>query len=231
MKRVVILTLIAVMALGVTLVAAPKIAVDNAVYDFGTVLEGVFVTHKFILSNVGDELLTITNVRVDCGCTGTDLSKTNLEPGESVELEANLDTLRYRGRISKSIHVESNDPENARLTLRLTGIVTQQASYHIVISDLNYLFYLLIDLRDPEDYAASHLMGAINIPLAELGDWVSRLPQGVLIILYDQDGMQGDLAAQVLIDKGFPDTKSLMGGFDEWMNVYKEKFTLSTPVD
>ena len=46
MKKVVILTLIAVLALGATLVAAPKIAVDNAVYDFGTVLEGVFVTHK-----------------------------------------------------------------------------------------------------------------------------------------------------------------------------------------
>jgi rhodanese-related sulfurtransferase len=74
-------------------------------------------------------------------------------------------------------------------------------------------------------------MGAINIPLAELGDWVSRLPQGVLIILYDQDGMQGDLAAQVLIDKGFPDAKSLMGGFDEWVNVYKDKFIISAAAD
>jgi rhodanese-related sulfurtransferase len=231
MKRVVILTLIAVMALGVTLVAAPKIAVDNAVYDFGTVLEGVFVTHKFILSNVGDEPLTITNVRVACGCTATALSKTNLEPGESVELEASLDTLRYNGRISKSISVESNDPENARLTLRLTGVVTQQEPYHFPISTFNSWFYLLIDLRDPEAYAASHLMGAINIPLAELGDWVSRLPQGVVIILYDQDGMQGDLAAQVLNDKGFPDAKSLMGGFDEWVNVYKDKFTISTAAD
>ncbi len=231
MKKVVILTLIAVLALGATLVAAPKIAVDNAVYDFGTVLEGVFVTHKFLLSNVGDEPLTITSVRTSCGCTATALSKTNLEPGESVELEANLDTLHFKGRISKSIYVESNDPEDVRLTLRLTGIVTQQAPYHIAISDFNYLFYLLIDIRDNEDYATSHLMGAINIPLAELDDWVSRLPEGVLIILYDQDGTQGDLAAQVLIDKGFPDAKSLMGGFDEWMNIYKNKFTISRADD
>ena len=231
MKKVVVLTLIAVMALGATLVAAPKIAVDNAVYDFGTVLEGVFVTHKFLLSNVGDETLTITSVRVACGCTATALSKTTLEPGESVELEANLDTSHYGGRISKSIYVESNDPEDARLTLRLTGVVTQQETYHIAISDFNYLFYLLIDLRDPEDYAVSHLMGAINIPLAELGDWTDRLPQGVLIILYDQDGTQSDLAAQVLNDKGFPDAKSLMGGFAEWMNVYKDKFTISTAAD
>jgi hypothetical protein len=103
MKKVVILTLIAVLALGATLVAAPKIAVDNAVYDFGTVLEGVFVTHKFLLSNVGDEPLTITSVRVTCGCTATALSKTNLEPGESVELEANVDTLHFTSTSNRTI--------------------------------------------------------------------------------------------------------------------------------
>jgi len=231
MKKVVVLTLIAVVALGTGLVAAPKIAVDNAVYDFGTVLEGVFVTHKFLLSNVGDEPLTITRVRVDCGCTATALSKTTLAPDESVELEASLDTSHYGGRISKSIYVESNDRENARLTLRLTGVVRQPEPYHINISDLDYLFYLLIDLRDNEAYATSHLMGAINIPLAELGDWLTRLPQGILIVLYDQDGKQSDLAAQVLNDKGFPNAKSLMGGLDEWMNIYKDKFTISTADD
>jgi len=231
MKKVVVLTLIAVVALGATLVAAPKIAVDKAVYDFGTVLEGVFVTHEFLLSNVGHEPLTITRVRVACGCTTTALSKTTLAPGESVELEASLDTSYYGGKISKSIYVESNDPENTRLTLRLTGVVTQPEPYHITISDVDYLFYLLIDLRDNEAYAASHLMGAINIPLAELGEWLSRLPQRVLIIFYDQDGTQSDLTAQVLSDKGFPDAKSLMGGLDEWMNVYKDKFTISTADD
>ena len=142
MKKVVVLTLIAVVALGATLVAAPKIAVDKAVYDFGTVLEGVFVTHEFLLSNVGHEPLTITRVRVACGCTTTALSKTTLAPGESVELEASLDTSYYGGKISKSIYVESNDPENTRLTLRLTGVVTQPEPYHITISDVDYLFYL-----------------------------------------------------------------------------------------
>jgi rhodanese-related sulfurtransferase len=212
MKKVVVLTLIAVVALGATLGAAPKIAVDNAVYDFGTVLEGVFVTHKFILSNVGDETLTITSVRTSCGCTTTALSKTTLASGESVELGVNLDTAGYGGRSPTwNVYVESNDPSTPRLILRILGTVVRLQPYHIAISDF--------------------LMGAINIPLAELGDWVSRLPQGVLIILYDQDGTQSDLAAQVLNDKGFPDAKSLMGGFDEWMNVYKDKFTISTADD
>jgi len=232
MKKVVVLTLIAVVALGATLVAAPKIAVDNAVYDFGNVPEGVFVTHKFILSNVGDEPLTITSVRTSCGCTTiTTLSQTTIVPGESVELEASLDTVNFHGTINKSIYVESNDPDTARLTLRMTGTATRLQPYHFSISTLNSWLYLLIDLRSPEAYAASHLMGAINIPLAELGDWVSRLPEGVMIILYDQDGTQSDLAAQVLNDKGFPDAKSLMGGFTEWCRVYKDRFIISTAAD
>lgn len=231
MKKVAILTLLATVALGGVLVAAPKIEVDNPVYDFGAVLEGAFVTHKFILSNGGDEPLSIERVWTSCRCTTTALAKTNLALGESVALEAIVDTAGFGGAISKSIYVESNDPATARLTLRMVGTVTRAQPYHIAIGDLNYLFYLLIDLREPEAYAASHLMGAINIPYTELGDWTSRLPQGVLLILYDQDGTQSDLAAQVLIDKGFPDAKSLLGGFDEWTSVYKDKFIISTAVD
>ena len=223
MKKVGVLVLMAVVALGATVAAAPSITVDNAIYDFGTVIEGVFVTHEFILSNTGDEPLTITRVRVACGCTTTTLSKTTLAPGESVRLEGSLDTYHYKGRISKNIYVESNDPQDARLALRFTGVVTQPQPYHISISDLDYSFYLLIDLRDNKAYQASHLMGAINIPLAELGDWMIRLPQGILIILYDQRGAQSDIAAQALNDKGFSDAKSLMGGLDEWINVYKDR--------
>ena len=231
MKKVGILTLIAVLTLGGTLMAAPKIEVDNPVCDFGAVLEGAFVTHKFILSNGGDEPLSIERVWTSCGCTTTALAKTNLAPGESVALEAIVDTAGFGGAISKSIYVESNDPATARLTLRMVGTVTRAQPYHIAIGDLNYLFYLLIDLREPEAYAASHLMGAINIPYTELGDWTSRLPQGVLLILYDQDGSLSDQAAQNLNNIGFPDAKSLLGGFDEWTSVYKDKFIISTAVD
>jgi len=53
----------------------------------------------------------------------------------------------------------------------------------------------------------------------------------VLLILYDQDGSLSDQAAQNLNNIGFPDAKSLLGGFDEWTSVYKDKFIISTAVD
>jgi len=57
MKKIGIVSLIAIGALGIAVIAGPNISVDNAVYDFGEVLEGIAVIHTFILSNVGDESL------------------------------------------------------------------------------------------------------------------------------------------------------------------------------
>lgn len=220
--------LLIIVALGATVAAAPKIDVEDSMYDFGEVLEGIAVTHTFTLRNVGDEPLVIKRVRADCGCTTADLPKDNLSPGESTELEISIDTAGFGGDIAKRIYIESNDPTTPTLTLRVTGTVRQPERYHTAVSDLDYLFYLLIDLRDPEAYATAHLMGAINIPYAELGDWTSRLPQDVLIILYDQDGSVSDEAAQMLNSAGFPEAKSLLGGLGEWTRQFQEKLILSS---
>lgn len=39
--------------------AAPRVRVDQAVYDAGTVSEGVEVLHEFVIRNVGDKDLVI----------------------------------------------------------------------------------------------------------------------------------------------------------------------------
>ena len=225
MKKIVASIVLLVVLSGVGVFAAPQITANESVYQFGTVLEGVVVTHTFVLTNNGDEALAITSVHTSCGCTTTDLAKKNLAPGESVNLDAILDTVGFGGRtITKMIYVESNDPANPKLVLQLKGTVNRAQQYNIACGDLNYLFYLLVDLRDAEMYAASHMLGAINIPYDELNDWTDRLPTGVLIILYDQDGTLSDQAAQVLNKNGFPEVKSLLGGLNEWTRTFKDKF-------
>ena len=41
----------------------PKAVIDNPVFTFEAVPDGVHVTHEFIIKNVGDTLLHITNVK------------------------------------------------------------------------------------------------------------------------------------------------------------------------
>lgn len=215
MRRTILAVLL--LTIGASLIATGtvELSVDNPVFDFGTVMEGSFVIHKFVLTNTGDESLTITRVSTSCGCTTTALAKSTLEPGDSVELEAVFDTNGYGGRkVTKGIYVYVNDGTDAALSLRMTGEVKRVADYNITAGDLYLNFYLLIDLRSPDAYAAGHLSGAENIPYEELEGWVEYLPRNFLTIVYDQDGTLGDLAAQWLLDQGFTAAKSLLGGLD-----------------
>jgi rhodanese-related sulfurtransferase len=228
MKTASILVLASVL-FAVTVSAAPVLSVDNAAYDFGSVIEGTIVTHKFILTNTGDETLTISKVRASCGCTTTGLSDSTLGPGESVDLEARVDTTSFSGQIGKAVYVDSNDPATPTLTLRITGTVIKGdiKTYNVTPGDVAYLLYLLVDLRQPDEYAAGHLVGAVNIPYDELSQWIDRLPNGLLIVFYDQDGTDGDAAAEMLIAAGFSNVESLYGGLDNWLLQYGDDLLFS----
>lgn len=72
---------------------------------------------------------------------------------------------------------------------------------------------LVVDVRDPEEFAVSHLEGALSLPLAELKssgwppDWRRDRP----VILYCTVGYRSGLAAQCLLEQGL-DAKNLVGG-------------------
>jgi rhodanese-related sulfurtransferase len=225
MKKMLVALLIAA-ALGVTASAGVTLSVDVADYNFGSVLEGTIVVHTFILSNTGATPIQITKVRASGGCTATALSDYSLSPGESVQLEARVDTSGFSGDIVKSIYVDytAGASEATTITLHIAGTVQRAQAYHITVGDLNYLFYILIDLRQPESYAVGHLMGALNIPYAEFTSRINQLPKGVIIVLYDQDGALSDQAVQVLLSAGYSDARSLLGGLNAWAVAYGEQF-------
>jgi len=77
--------------------AAPSIAVDSDVYEFGSVLEGSFVVHRFAITNIGDAPLASLSVYSTCGCTTSALPSTTLEPGATVDVEIVSDTAGYGG--------------------------------------------------------------------------------------------------------------------------------------
>ncbi len=225
MRRTILAVLVMILGASALATGTVELSVDNPVFDFGTVVEGSFVIHTFVLTNTGDETLTITKVRTTCGCTTTALAKSTLDPGESVELQGIFDTTGYGGRtVTKGIYIYVNDADIPTVTLKMTGGVIEIADYNITAGDLYLNFFLLIDLRSPDDYAAGHLFGAVNIPYEEITRWVDYLPRNLLIVVYDQDGTLGDQVAQWLIAKGFDpmNVKSLFNGLDGWIAGFGE---------
>jgi hypothetical protein len=65
MGKIKILSTVLLMLIGFVPMAAaqPKAVIDNPVFTFEAVPDGVHVTHEFIIKNVGDTLLHITNVK------------------------------------------------------------------------------------------------------------------------------------------------------------------------
>jgi rhodanese-related sulfurtransferase len=210
------LGLLLFLAVGATADATATLGVDSATYDFGAVIEGTMVTHAFILRNGGNATLDIASVRAACGCTTTALPTSSLAPGESVALEARVDTSNFSGRIMKEIYVDSNDPANPTAVLTVQGEVEPLQPYNITPSDLKYLFLLIIDVRDPTPYAAGHLWGAVNIPASRLSLWTEILPRDVILVLYDSDGQESGVQAKYLQSVGFPQARSLAGGLAAW---------------
>ncbi|MGC9369429.1 MAG: rhodanese-like domain-containing protein [Paracoccaceae bacterium] len=77
--------------------------------------------------------------------------------------------------------------------------------------------YFLIDVRDAEDYAAAHVPGAVNIPLAELGDRAGEIPAGrTPVTICGKGGGRSAEGAAALRARGHADALWLEGGTNGW---------------
>lgn len=75
----------------------------------------------------------------------------------------------------------------------------------------------VLDVRPPEEYAAGHVPGARNIPLAELEERLSELPKGAEVIAYCRGPycVLAFEAVAALRAKGIK-ARRLEDGFPEW---------------
>jgi len=76
--------------------------------------------------------------------------------------------------------------------------------------------YQLLDVRQPKEYEAGHLAGAILIPLKELPDRLGELDRNKPTIVYCAIGGRSKVAAQLLSGKDFASVFNLSGGIKAW---------------
>jgi hypothetical protein len=103
--------------------AFPVIEFETPVYQFGTVQQGEEIRHDFKFFNKGNQVLEITDVRPGCGCTTAGEFTKTIEPGSSGIIPIKLSTARFKGPLSKSVTVSSNDPKRPTTFLQIKGKV------------------------------------------------------------------------------------------------------------
>jgi TusA-related sulfurtransferase/rhodanese-related sulfurtransferase len=78
---------------------------------------------------------------------------------------------------------------------------------------------IVIDVREPMEYAFGHIPGAKMVPLGKLEESLEDLrklaDQEIYVIC--RTGARSDLACQILGEKGFTKVKNVVPGMSEWM--------------
>ncbi len=101
----------------------PRIRFATTVGDFGLVRNGETVKYTFIFTNVGDQVLRVSNVVAGCHCTTPGDWTRAVEPGETGKIPLQLDTANFNGPVMRFISISCNDKTQAAVGLQLKGSV------------------------------------------------------------------------------------------------------------
>ncbi|MBS2008858.1 MAG: molybdopterin-synthase adenylyltransferase MoeB [Cyanobacteria bacterium SZAS TMP-1] len=77
--------------------------------------------------------------------------------------------------------------------------------------------FLLLDVRNPEEYILCSIPGCTLIPLPELATRMKDLDKGKEIIVYCKSGARSRKAMGMLEDAGYKNVKNLTGGILAWI--------------
>jgi adenylyltransferase/sulfurtransferase len=79
--------------------------------------------------------------------------------------------------------------------------------------------FVLVDVREPDEYAKSKIPGSILIPLGEVPFRLGELDRSKLIVAQCRSGMRSAKACDILQNAGFENVVNLRGGILAWMKM------------
>lgn len=98
--------------------------------------------------------------------------------------------------------------------------VSVEDAQHIVLTA-----DVIIDVREPDEYAGGHLPGAINLPRGllefKLSGTPALEPRDLNVVLYCKTSGRAALAAVAMHSMGYLNVASIAGGFDAWVEAGK----------
>jgi hypothetical protein len=120
MFRYSLVTLVGLIAAGPTFAATWAEAMfEGRTRDFGSVPRGPTLSHPFRVTNNTGKPVTISNVRVSCGCTSARALQTDLAPGQTTAILAEMDTRRFQRHKTVTIYVQFSRPQFEEVRLRV----------------------------------------------------------------------------------------------------------------
>ena len=90
----------------------------NDIFDAGTVVKGEVIRAVFTVTNTGDYPLVFGEVRPSCSCTVADKPSEPIQPGESTEIIAKVNTANVSSKeVTKSVTIMTNTTPSTKVLL------------------------------------------------------------------------------------------------------------------
>ena len=178
---------------------------------------GTVMTMKVLFERGSWRLLGAQIVGRDGVDKRIDVIATALRAGMSARALEELD-LAYAPPYSSA-----KDPVNMAgfMVDNLARGLVEQIHWHDVAGLPRDGSVTLLDVRTPQEYARGHVEGFVNIPVDELRDRISELPEGRPVVAMCQSALRSYIACRILSQRGFA-CKNVSGGYRLWETVCGE---------
>lgn len=100
----------------------PVIKFNEESYNFGKIVQGEKVSHKFNFTNTGKTNLIVASAKGSCGCTVAEPPREPIAPGKTGTIDVVFDSNGKSGNVTKSVSVVTNCEPNTVL-ISITGEV------------------------------------------------------------------------------------------------------------
>ena len=94
---------------------------ESETLDLGNIPQSTPKTMEFVFKNNSKAVVKITKVQGSCGCTATDYTKTDIEPGKTGKITATFNAAN-KGAFTKTVSVTTTAEEQVKV-LTFKGIV------------------------------------------------------------------------------------------------------------
>ena len=165
---------------------------------------------------------------VDSNNSVMELALQNLSPSDCPEITSQCSHSKQGMHGMKGMHGiygERGNTEfnNRQVLTRVQQFLVSIPSDYYTVKNIDTLKTLakekqalLVDVREPKEYASGHIKGAINIPLPDLTQNLNQIPKNRPVILYCSTGYRTAMGVMALQMLGYRNVKGFPPSFEGW---------------
>lgn len=75
---------------------------------------------------------------------------------------------------------------------------------------------IIADVRDRDSYEDAHIANAVHLSMPKMQEFIETIPKDKPILVYCYHGISSQSVGQHLIEQGFTEVYSLVGGYEAW---------------